>query len=119
MAEKKWEEYSTAIKIFAIIGLVTWLILFGATCWSIIDHIIHQEYYRAAASAAFFLTGWYWSSARSRKKKIKRLETELEGLKATRQTLEKKVLEQAFQAGIDFQRKVLKDWVEQKTGQKL
>lgn len=83
--------------------------------WSFCYHIYHHEWLKAQLQVALFFVGWFWSSNRRNKKKVKDLNHEIVTMKASRDRAIRDAVKQGFQAGIDFQRKILMDWVAQRS----
>lgn len=107
---KKFEEHPIHIKITAVVLLlvcVAWLIY---VAWTFGAHLYHHEWREAALQVVFVLLGGYWSANYKNKKKVKTLEIELAGLKASRKVDENASFMKGWQAGIDFQRRILLKW---------
>lgn len=116
MAEKKFDDYPTHMKVAAVVTLLIYVACFIYLGWIFVNHIYRHEWLEAGLQVALLLLGWYWSANRKNKNKVKRLEIELAGLKASRKIDENAEFMKGWQAGIDFQRKILLKWAEQRRG---
>lgn len=107
MAEKKkFEDYSTPVKVVAVILAVFYVLSFLCIVVGIGMLLLDQEYFKALAYTSFWLTGTLWTTSRKRKRKIKKLEIELADLKASRRVDENTAFMKGWQGGINFQRDI-------------
>jgi hypothetical protein len=105
----KYKELSKKDKRYFWIGTtfaVIYVVVALCVGWTIVTHLIHQEYLEASNLFAIFLMCHFMSKAGRRKREIKKLQQELAEQKVIFEKTAVKVAREAFQRGIDFQRKV-------------
>lgn len=118
----KYKELNKKDKRAFWIGAIFALVLLAVAAWLFWEfclHLYRHEWLEAELQAALFFVGWFWRKNRINKKKVEELEAEVLKLKLFRKKLGEELYKQAFQEGIDFQRRIIADWVEQKTGKKI
>lgn len=114
MAEKKFEDYPRHIKVISSFGLLLYVGCFIWWAWTLGMHLYREEWKDAAFQVIFFLLVHFWVSNRRKKRKIKRLEEELNYVKTRQASNETASFMKGWEAGIDFQRRILIGWTQQR-----
>lgn len=125
----KYKELNKKDKVAFWVGALftlTFLAFAAWVIWAFCVHLYRHEWLEAELQVALLFLGYFWRKNQINKKKAEKLEAEAESHKATVEKLKEirksiilEAYKQGYQNGIDFQRKVLVDWVEQKTGHKI